>query len=90
MSSELKAEGVMPTITLFQDFVPLSVLWEGPSAPFPSEHAARFTCGKLRKQLTDSQAMATHLGRLIIHPQRFISVIERVGVERASRARWLA
>ncbi len=77
-----KIRGGVPLLTGFQ---PLSSLWEGPAAPYPSEQSARWQLRKLRPHLAAASAVALHCGELLIHPQRFAEVAERVAIDSFAR-----
>lgn len=66
-----------PMAPFMADFVPLSQLWEGPNAAYPSEYSARWAMRNLRDELAKAQAVALHRNRLMIHPQRFAQVVEQ-------------
>jgi len=74
-----KAKG-SPFAPFMAEFVPLNALWEGLQPPYPSEHSARWAFRKLRNELASAQAVATHCGRNMIHPQRFAEVAERAAI----------
>lgn len=69
-----------PTAPFMADFVPLSQLWEGAGAAYPSEYSARWAMRNLREDLAKAQAVALHRNRLMIHPQRFAQVAERAAL----------
>ncbi|MBL8376562.1 MAG: hypothetical protein JNM79_01685 [Burkholderiales bacterium] len=73
-------------LTLLPDFKPASWLWEGPSPMFPSEQSARWVLRQQRQALNDARALAMLCGRLLVHPQRFVAVIEASAIEAARRA----
>jgi hypothetical protein len=62
------------------DFQPLSALWNGPQAPYPSEYSARWAVRKLGEDLVKSKAVALHRGRYMVHPQRFAEVAEKAAL----------
>ncbi len=78
-----KIKGVQST-PFMADFQPLSALWDGTNAPYPSEHSARWELRKLRDALAQSQAVAMHRGRLLIHPGRFAAVAEKAAIDQFS------
>lgn len=65
-----------PRLQFLPGFKLMSWLWEGPDAIYPSEHAARWQIRRMREQLIAAQALASHGGRLLVHPQRFIDVAQ--------------
>lgn len=71
----------VPAVPFMADFVPLSQLWEGPNAPYPSEYSARWALRKLGDQLAKAQAAGRHRGRIMVHPVRFAQVAEQIAVE---------
>lgn len=74
---------VIPPLLI--EFKPVSALWLGPSPLFPSEHSARWLLRQHRAALAEAGALAMLRGRLLIHPSRFASVIERNALEAARR-----
>lgn len=77
-----KAEVARPPTEL-ADYRPLSDYWNGQDAP--SEQSVRWDIRRLRQQLIDASALAYRRGRLLVHPERFRSVIERDALEQARR-----
>lgn len=75
-----KLKGV-PAVPFMADFVPLKQLWEGASAPYPSEYSARWALRKLRAELAQTQAVALHRNNLLVHPARFAEVAQRAAIE---------
>lgn len=73
----------MPFLT---EFVPLKFLWEGPQAPYPSEHSARWALRKLHGKLGQAAAVAVHRGSLCILPERFARVAEQAALQEFSGA----
>jgi len=69
-----------PVAPFMAEFVPLSQLWEGPNAAYPSEYSARWAMRNLRDVLAKAQAVALHRNRLMVHPQRFAQVVEQVAL----------
>lgn len=82
-SIESKTEGGA-AVPFMADFVPLSQLWTGPNAPYPTEYSARWAVGKLRTELASAQAMAMHRKRLMVHPVRFAQVAEKAALKEFS------
>ena len=78
-----KIKGVQ-SIPFMAEFQPLRALWEGNNAPYPSEHSARWELRKLRDALAQSQAVAKHRGRLLVHPVRFAAVAEKAAIDQFS------
>jgi hypothetical protein len=71
-------------------FVPLSTLWErgrAAEALFPSEASARWYLRVHRETLVAERALAMHLGRMYVHPERLEPVVERIALEAASKYR---
>jgi hypothetical protein len=62
------------------EFQPLTSLWAGENPPYPSKYSAQWAVRKLRPDLAQANAMASHRGRLMIHPQRFAEVAERAAI----------
>ena len=89
MSQKLRIKGTPPRVSVMQGFVPLRTLWATDDAPYPSEHAARWALRKLRDELAEAGAVALYRNRLMVHPERFASVVERAAlsayVERVSK-----
>ena len=73
-----------PAVPFMAEFRPLKSLWEGADAPYPSEYSARWAVRKLRDELAQAQAVALHRSRLMVHPQRFAQVAERVALQEFS------
>ena len=65
-----------PAANMFKDFLPLSVLWEGAGAPYPSRCSADWALRRLRAELIRRNAMVRHRGRLMVHLARFREVVE--------------
>lgn len=68
-------------------FIPLAALWDeradnGPL--FPSESSARWFLRSNRAALVAAEAIAIHAGHMLIHPERFASVAQRIAMERAA------
>ncbi len=78
-----KVKGV-PAVPFMADFEPAKSLWDGPSAPYPSEFSARWAVRKLRDKLVKEQALAMHRGRMMVHPHRFAKVAEQAAIEEFS------
>ena len=78
-----KIKGVQST-PFMAEFQPLSALWEGSNAPYPSEYSARWELRKLRDELAQSRAVAMHRGRLFVHPVRFAEVAEKAAIDQFS------
>jgi hypothetical protein len=71
---------VAPAVPFLVEFKPLHCLWEGPQAPYPSEHSARWALRKLHGKLGLAEAVAIHRGSLYIHPERFARVAEQAAI----------
>lgn len=71
--------------TILRDFKPLSSLWEGEGAPYPSEASARWALRQLKATLAQSDALAIHRGRLLIHIERFVRIVEQRAIAAAQR-----
>lgn len=67
------------------EFKPLSVLWDGEGAPYPTETAARWALNSLRGELAEAGGIALHRGRLFIKPDQFAEVARRHAVAAAQR-----
>ncbi len=74
-----------PVAPFMADFVPLSQLWEGSSAAYPSEYSARWAMRSMSRQLAEAKAVALHRNRLMVHPQRFAQVVEQVALDDYSK-----
>jgi hypothetical protein len=68
-----------------EDFQPMSVLWSGSDAPYPSESSARWDMRKLRTSLLDKEAIALFRGRLMVNPERFAHVARAAAIDEAKR-----
>jgi hypothetical protein len=68
------------TAQLLPGFEPVTSLWEGNEALFPSENAARWLIRQRRQALIDAGAMA-HLGRTFVHRERFLEVVRQYAVD---------
>jgi hypothetical protein len=85
MSSKKSAPEDFPKI--LPEFKPLRALWTGAQPPYASEQAARWALRKYREQFAQAEALAVVRGRLLVHPDRFVRVIEKAAIaEVASRA----
>ncbi len=67
----------------FDNFRPLSALWEGESPIYPSEQSARWALRVIRAQLAKAGALAYHRGRLQVDPQKVAEIAREVAIERA-------
>jgi hypothetical protein len=75
--------GHMPVLA---GWVPISSLWDGPAALFPSEQSARWALrGELKNRLVDAGALARLRGRLFIQPERAALTIENKAIDDARR-----
>ena len=63
--------------TFLRQFQPLSSLWQGEGAPYPSEASARWALRQLKAVLAQSNALAFHRGRLLVHMDRFALIVEQ-------------
>jgi hypothetical protein len=72
------------SVPFMADFQPLSSLWAGQNAPYPSEYSARWAVRKLGDDLARAQAVALHRNRLMVHPQRFAQVAEKAAIAQFS------
>lgn len=72
----------------FGGFTSPEVLWseDGGSALFPSEVSALWFIRQHREELIAALAIARPLRHLVVHPQRFAAVWERIAVQRAATA----
>jgi hypothetical protein len=77
------AARVVPPI--LGDYKPLRVLWTGAQPPYASEQAARWALRQHREQLAAASALALHQGRLLVHPELFVRVVERTAIEAVQR-----
>lgn len=77
------AARVVPTI--LPGYKPLRVLWTGAHPPYQSEQAARWQIRRHREQLQAAGALAMPQGRLYVHPELFVRVIERCAIEAVQR-----
>jgi len=71
-----QARNSAPTIKILAEFHPLDFLWSGATPPYPSEQSARWAVRMHRAALAAGRALALSRGRLLVHPDRFVSVIE--------------
>lgn len=70
---------------LLASYLPLKALWSGRTPPYQSEQSARWAVRQHRAQLAAASALAYHRGRLLVHPQLFVQVVERAAIEAAQR-----
>jgi hypothetical protein len=66
-------------------YKPLRVLWTGAQPPYQSEQQARWALRQHRAQLAAASALALHQGRLLVHPQLFVQIVERSAIEAVQR-----
>jgi hypothetical protein len=66
-----------PLAQLLPGFTPLSALWDGEGAPFPSEDSARWVLRNARQALMEVEALAMLRGRIYVHRERFAQVIRQ-------------
>lgn len=66
-------------------FDPFESLWTGETPAFTSEYSARWVLRQQRAELIEARAVAFHLGRLVIHRERFLKVLEERAVEAYKR-----
>jgi hypothetical protein len=71
--------------TFLRYFRPLSTLWVGEGAPYPSEASARWALRQLKAELADAEALALHRGRLLVHVERFSHIVEKKAISAAQR-----
>lgn len=67
------------------DLKPLSVLWEGAGAPFPSETSARWALRNMREQLAAAGALALHRRRMYVDVQKVGEFMRQAAVDRARK-----
>jgi hypothetical protein len=72
---------VPPPAPFMADFVPFSQLWNGASAPYPSEHSARWALRKLQVELAQAQAVALHRNMLLVHLAKFEAVAQSAALK---------
>ncbi len=82
MASEKATIAPLCRPQFLEGFEPLTVLWQGPNPLYPSEQSTRWAVRTLGAKLADAQAVAVHRRALMVHPQRFASVVEREAIER--------
>lgn len=80
MSVKVKKTGQVTLPPVLAEFQPMRSLWEGSPALYPSQSSARWELRKLRAELAQAQAVALHRGRILVHPQRFVEVVERAAL----------
>jgi hypothetical protein len=71
-----------PPVPFLAEFQPFSVLWSGPNPPYPSENSARWAFRSLQLKLAESNAVAFHCGRYLVHPTRWAQVAEQAAIDR--------
>jgi hypothetical protein len=71
--------------TILRHFQPLSSLWQGDAAPYPSEASARWAFRQLKAVLAQSNALAIHRGRMLVHMERFTLIVEQHAIAAAQR-----
>lgn len=62
---------------------PLSWLWDGAAAPYPSECSARWALAAMRETLNREGILAKYRGRLYIDTTRFNQVMREEAIRRA-------
>lgn len=67
------------------EFQPLSALWQGPGAPYPSENAARWAMRQLQEPLAAAGALGLHRGMLYVHRQKLIEVARQHAIAQATK-----
>lgn len=72
-----------PAISFLQGYLPLSALWEGDEAPYPSEASARWAIRRLRRELAEASAIALHRGRTLVHLERLKCLVEQDALTKA-------
>ena len=82
MSNTKKAPAADQMPAILPGFKPLSVLYEGPQAPYESAQAARWAVRRLQAELARAEAVAVHCRQLMVHPQRFSEVVSRDAITR--------
>jgi hypothetical protein len=70
---------------ILADYRPLRVLWSGSNPPYGSEQQARWALRQHRSELASAAALALHQGRMFVHPEIFVRVVERCAIEAAQR-----
>lgn len=65
------------------EFQALDTLWTREGALFLSEQSARWFIRSNRLALVESEAIAIHTGRTLVHPERFLQVAEKVALKAA-------
>lgn len=71
--------------TFLCNFKPLSSLWDGEGAPYPSEASARWALRQMKADLANADALALHRGRLLVHTERFSAIVEKKAISAARR-----
>jgi hypothetical protein len=86
----LMDEGLMKKVNtqqlsgpLMGQFWPVSVLWEGDGALFPSEQSARWALRGIRSRLAKAGALAYHRGRLQVDPGKVAEIAREIAIEKA-------
>lgn len=70
---------------LLSGFVPFSKLWGSKATSnFPSEGSARWFLRINRDALVKAEALAVHRGRMLVHPERFATAVERIATGAAA------
>ena len=85
MTQATRARPSVQVPTVLADYKPLKVLWSGNKPPYQSEQQARWAVRQHREQLATASALALHRGRLLVHPELFVRVVERAALEAAQR-----
>lgn len=65
------------------EFQPLATLWAREDALFLGEQSARWFIRSHRIALVESEAIAIHAGRTLVHPERFLQVAQKVALKAA-------
>lgn len=69
--------------TLLSGFSPVSALWQGDNALYPSEQSALWALRQLRGVLAEAGGLALHRGRTLIDLEKMILVVEQHAIEKA-------
>lgn len=67
------------------DFQPLSALWEGADAPYPSEQSVRWAMRTLAKDLAANGALARHRGMVFVHRAKLLELARAHAISAAQR-----
>ncbi len=87
MKRQQHEEPQRPQDVFLPGYQPLSWLWSGERALFPSEQSARWALRRLREPLNRESALARHRGHLFVQVERFQRVVEQQAIKHCALRR---